>query len=74
MNMTYARAKFENSPEVKKKLRGMLASRAVIERRVMVVSKSAATLPGPRKEPKRRSRRLRLNPARRTVAENRAAP
>lgn len=74
MNMTYAHAKPRFSPVQKAKLlEDRFISRLALNQRAMRVAKSASTLPGPKKEPKRRARRMRLNPERRTVAENRAA-
>ncbi len=77
MNMTYARAKFRFTPEVKDKLLAKdwpdHPSRALLAEREMVVSKTASTLAPERKTPGRRAHRHRLNPLRRTVEQNRAA-
>lgn len=75
MNYTYAKDRFKHSPAAleEMRLKDGYVPHSVINARRMQTAKSASTLPGAKKEPKRRARRLRLNPDRRSRKDRAAA-
>lgn len=74
MNLTYARDKFAHTPAERKKIRSdRFAPQEQLYARRMVNHPYSHSMTPPRKNHPNRAKHHRLNPNRRTVAQNRAA-